>query len=213
MLATGSALAALAVVAVLYWQATQTAQQAQRAFEAITASNESLTEAIDRWRAVNERLVAGSAVPGGQQAMVLSVPFGEQALAPSRLESIRSLVAQLERAGINGTVRIEIFAGSFCMVGSDQGYSLAPPATPAVQCEEFANPVGDVQAGVRQPLTFANFAASVRQRTGGAIELALAQGPRERLAASYPAVEQATAGQWNAAAQSNNRIEITVVEK
>ncbi len=213
ILATGTALIALAVVAVLYWQATQAAQQAQRAFEAITASNQSLTEAIDRWRAVNERLAAANPGAGGPQAMVLSVPFGEQALAPSRLEAIRSLVAQLERAGINGTVRVEIFAGSFCMVGSDQGYSLAPPSTPAVQCEEFDNPVGDVQAGVRQPLTFANFAASVRQRTGGAIELALAQGPRERLAASYPAVEQATAGQWNAAAQANNRIEISVIEK
>jgi hypothetical protein len=30
---------------------------------------------------------------------------------------------------------------------------------------------------------------------------------------SYPAIDQATAGQWNAAAQSNNRIEISVIER
>ncbi len=53
----------------------------------------------------------------------------------------------------------------------------------------------------------------MRQRTGGAIELELGPGPRERLAVSYPAIEQATAGQWNAAAQANNRIEISVIER
>ncbi|MGQ0384552.1 MAG: response regulator [Gammaproteobacteria bacterium] len=213
ILGMGSALVALAIVAVLYWQATQATQQAQRALEAVTASNQSLTEAIDRWRTASERLAAQDVGPAGPRPIVISVPFGEQALAPSRLEAIRSLVGQLERGGINGTVRIEIFAGSFCLVGSVEGYSLAPPATPAVQCEQFDNPIGDSQAGARQPLTFANFAASVRQRTGGAIELVLVQGPRDRLAATYPPVEQATAGQWNAAAQSNNRIEIGVVEK
>ena len=147
--------------------------------------------------------------------MVLSVPFGEQPLAPSRLESVRTLVGQLERTAINGTIRIETFSGNFCLVGSAaQGYSLAPPATPAAQCEQFGNPLDDAPGGAaRQPLSFANLAASVRQRTGGAIDLELAPGPRERLAASYPPLEQATAGQWNAAAQSNNRIEISVIEK
>jgi hypothetical protein len=78
----------------------------------------------------------------------------------------------------------------------------------------MGNPQDEVPGGAaRQPLAFANLAATVRQRTGGAIELELAPGPRERLAASYPAIEQATAGQWNAAAQSNNRIEISVIEK
>jgi len=50
-------------------------------------------------------------------------------------------------------------------------------------------------------------------RTGGAIALELTSGSRDRLAVAYPAIEQATAGQWNAAAQSNNRIEISIVER
>ncbi|MGQ0429750.1 MAG: response regulator [Gammaproteobacteria bacterium] len=214
MLGTGSALLALAVVAVLYWQATQATQQAQRALEAVTGSNQSLTEAIDKWRAASERLAEQNMVPGGPRPMVLSVPFGEPPLAPSRIETVRALVNQLERAGINGTVRIEAFAGSFCLAGSAaQGYSLAPPAGAAAQCEQVGNPLEDAQGGGRQPLAFANLAASLRQRTSGAIALEFVPGPRERLAASYPAIEQATAGQWNAAAQSNNRIEISVVEK
>lgn len=215
MLATVSALAALIVVAVLYWQSVLATQQAQRAFEAVTASNESLTQAIEKWRDSNERLATQDVAAGGERPMVLSVPFGEQPLAPSRLEAVRGLVGQLERAAIGGTVRVEAFAGNFCLVGSaSEGYSLAPPATPAAQCEQVGNPLDDAPGGAaRQPLAFANLAASVRQRTGGAIELEFAQGARDRLVASYPAPEQASAGQWNAAAQSNNRIEISVIEK
>lgn len=215
MLATASALVALIVVGVLYWQSVGATRQAERAFEAVTASNESLTQAIEKWRAANERLSSVDAGPGGLRPMVLSVPFGEQPLAPSRLEAVRTLVGQLERTAISGTVRIETFAGNFCLVGSAaQGFSLAPPATPAAQCEQFGNPIDETPGGAaRQPLAFANLAASVRQRTAGAIELELAPGPRERIAASYPAADQATAGQWNAAAQSNNRVEISVIEK
>ncbi len=214
MLAAISAAIALIVVGVLYWQSNDATQQAQRAFEAVTASNETLTQAIEKWRIATER--STSDAPGdGLRPMVLAIPFGEQALAPARLESVRTLVAQLERAGINGIVRIEAFAGSFCLESAgDQGYSLAPPTSPAAQCDQVGNPFDETQAGTaRQPLAFANLAASVRQRTGGAIELELAPGPRDRLAVSYPVVEQATAGQWNAAAQANNRIEISVFQR
>jgi hypothetical protein len=147
--------------------------------------------------------------------LVLAIPFGEQALNPARLESVRTLVAQLERAAISGLVRIESFAGSFCLASAGQdGYTLAPPTAPAAQCEQVGNPFDETQAGAaRQPIAFANLAASVRQRTGGAIELELVQGPRDRLAVAYPPIEQATAGQWNAAAQANNRIEISIVER
>ncbi len=213
MLATGSALLALLVVGMMYWQSNNATEQAQRAFEAVTASNEAMTKAINKWRTAGERpAAAGEAAP---RPLVLAVPFGEQALAPARIESVRMLVAQLERASIAALVRIETFAGSFCLAGAgNQGYSLAPPASPAAQCDQVGNPVDDSLAGTaRQPLTFANLAASVRQRTGGAIELELAAGPRDRLAVAYPAMEQATAGQWNAAAQANNRIEVSVIER
>jgi CheY-like chemotaxis protein len=214
MLATVSALVALVVIGVLYWQAQNATAEARRAFEAVTASNESLAQAIGKWRIASERIADGSGEEG-LRPMVLAVPFGEQALAPARLESVRALVAQLERAAIGALVRIETFAGNFCLASAgNQGYSLAPPTSPAAQCEQVGNPFDDTQGGAaRQPLAFANLAASVRQRTGGAIELELATGPRDRLAVTYPAIEQATAGQWNAAAQANNRIEISVIER
>jgi hypothetical protein len=78
----------------------------------------------------------------------------------------------------------------------------------------MGNPYDDTQGGVaRPPLGLANLAATVRRRTNGAIELELVPGPRDRLSASYPPIDQATAAQWNAAAQSNNRVEISVIPR
>lgn len=216
MIAAGSALVALAIVGALYWQSASSTRHAERAFEAVTASNESLTQAIAKWRVASDRTATTIAVGGRDpQPMVYAIPFGEQALAPTRLEVVRTLIAQLERAAISGTVRVEIFGGSFCLASAgEQGYELAPPSTPASQCEQVGNPYDDSQAGAaRQPLAFVNLAASVRKRTNGAIALELVPGARERIAVSYPAIDQATAGQWNAAAQSNNRIEISVIER
>jgi CheY-like chemotaxis protein len=214
VLATASALVALLVVAVLYWQARVTAEHAERAFQAVTASNETLAKAIEKWR-IAGTAASEAAGQAGFRPLVLAVPFGEQALNPARLDSVRTLVAQLERAAIGGVVRIESFNGSFCLANAgDDGYTLAAPTAPASQCDQVGNPFADsMSSASRQPIAFANLASSVRQRTGGAITLELVAGPRERLAVAYPPIEQATAGQWNAAAQSNNRIEISIVER
>ncbi|MGH8204166.1 MAG: hypothetical protein ACREST_06110, partial [Steroidobacteraceae bacterium] len=214
MLATGAAALALAALGILYWQARVTAEQTERAFQAVTASNETLAKAIEKWRIAGEAS-ADSAGQAGFRPLVLAVPFGEPALSSARLEAVRALVAQLERAAIGGVVRIESFNGNFCLEAAGQdGYTLAPPASPASQCDQVGNPFDESLATAsRQPLAYANLAASVRQRTSGAIELALVAGPRERLAVAYPPADQATAGQWNAAAQSNNRIEISIVER
>ncbi len=214
VLATFASLAALIFVGILYWQARVTAEHTERAFQAVSASNETLTKAIEKWRIAGETS-ADSAAQVGFRPLVLAVPFGEQALNPSRLESVRTLVAQLERAAISGVVRIENFAGNFCLenAGPD-GYTLAAPASPASKCDQVGNPFDDSLAdSSRQPVAFANLASTLRRRTGGAIELALVSGPRDRLAVAYPPKEQATAGQWNAAAQANNRIEISIVER
>jgi CheY-like chemotaxis protein len=213
-LATGAAVVALVALGSLYWQARAAQEQSERAFQAVDSSNKILRNAIEKWRIAGETS-ADAAAQEGFRPLVLAVPFGEQALSPARLEQVRGLVAQLERAAISGTVRIENFGGSFCLAGSgSEGWSLEPPATPASRCDQVGNPFDDPQAGAsRQPLGFANLAASVKQRTGGTIQLELVPGPRERLAVAYPAIEQATAGQWNAAAQANNRIEISIIER
>ncbi len=90
--ATVSALVALLVVAVLYWQSVSATRQAERAFDAVTASNEALTQAIEKWRIATEHSTNG-VDQEGLRPMVLAVPFGEQALAPTRPESVRALIA------------------------------------------------------------------------------------------------------------------------
>ena len=191
-----------------------TAGQAERAFQAVTASNETLAKAIEKRRIAGDA-AADASGQGGYRPLVLAVPFGEQALNPARLESVRTLVAQLERAAINGVVRIESFNGSFCLANAGQdGYTLAPPTSPASQCDQVGNPFDESMASAsRQPIDSQTSPRRSASARGGAIELELTSGPRDRLAVAYPVIEQATAGQWNAAAQSNNRIEISIVER
>ena len=58
---------------------------------------------------------------------------------------------------------------------------------------------------------FANFAATLGQRTGGAIGIETANGGR-RDPVDYPEQgEDSTAGDWNAIAAQNNRVEFRLV--
>ena len=124
-------------------------------------------------------------------------------------------MAGLERGGFRGTVTVESIAGVFCLSGNaESGYSLAAPDQPAGECDYRGNPFDESFTGAsRQPLAFANLAASVRQRTGGRIELTLTQGSAQQRAVAYPPLERATAGAWNEAAAANNRLEIAVRSK
>lgn len=210
-----AALAALAVAGLLYWQARDASERAERALAATSAANEALGATVERLRQQLEQPPAVAAAAGLPRArtVVLPVPFGEPPLAPARLDALRGIVTEFERSGSTGRIHVETYSGSFCLEPApDQGVTLAAPATPAAQCAQFGNPQEDANGVPRQPLGFANLAATVRRRSNGAIALELAAGPRERLAASYPPIDTATAGQWNAAAQANNRIEISIRE-
>ncbi len=214
MLATLSALAALTVVGLLYWQSLQAMSRANAAIEAATAANLEMQGLLAELRADRSAAVEPLPAIAGEVPRVttLQVPFGEASLSPARLDALRGMLAQLEREGLRGKVLVSSYAGSFCLnsVG-EQGYTLAQAASPAANCEQIGNPHADQQGGVsRQPVAFANLAATVQSRTGGEIELLYSAGVRDQVAVEYPAIEQATAGQWNAAAQANNRIEIVV---
>ena len=206
---------ALAALAILYWQARIEARQAERAIQALTASNDTLTKAIEKWRIAGEAS-ADAAAQEGFRPLVLAVPFGEQALNPARLESVGTLVAQLERAAISGLGAHRELRRQLLPCERRAGRLHARAADRAGRRSASRSAIPSTtrrQGAARQPIAFANLAASVRQRTGGAIELELVPGPRDRLAVAYPPIEQATAGQWNAAAQANNRIEISIVER
>ena len=54
IIATASALVAFIVIGILYWQARLATEQAERASRRVTASNETLTKAIEKWRTTGE---------------------------------------------------------------------------------------------------------------------------------------------------------------
>lgn len=144
---------------------------------------------------------------------VESVPYGEVPLAGARVESVRTLLAQLAAQSFRGVVRIEVFPGRFCLVGnSTEGYSAAPDELGYAKCDLVGNPALDnMTAAQRQSLGFVNMIAEAEKDSGGALRVNVASGTAERPAMPYPnpATEGLTAGLWNHAASSNNRIEIT----
>jgi hypothetical protein len=80
---------------------------------------------------------------------------------------------------------------------------------PAGKCDLVGNPFEEALSGQqRQSIAFANLVAGVRQKTSGAITVAVENAPSPRAATPYPArTDTLTAGEWNRAAAANNRVE------
>ena len=76
----------------------------------------------------------------------------------------------------------------------------------------IGNPAEESTAGQqRQSLAFANLVAGIRQKSGGAISVSIESTPSgARPAAPYPLrTDTLTAGEWNKAAATNNRVDFT----
>jgi CheY-like chemotaxis protein len=141
------------------------------------------------------------------------VPYGEIAFDRSRLEVLRDLLTKLEAQSFRGVVKITSSAGLFCLSGNaTDGYAPAAPALLVNRCDLIGNPLEDALSGQqRQSLAFANLVAGVRQRTAGAITVALESTGSAHPGTPYPArTESLTAADWNKAAAANNRVEFAV---
>jgi CheY-like chemotaxis protein len=141
------------------------------------------------------------------------VPYGETPLANARLDRLRGLAATLEAQRFKGRVRIEAFVGDFCLTGNPgEGYSIADTDLPSQKCDLVGNPFEDsLSPAQHQSVDFANFAATLRQRTGGAIVVEVVNAGRRSQVAYPEQGEKATAGEWNTIAAQNNRVEYRVV--
>ena len=134
-------------------------------------------------------------------------------MAEGRLDRLRGLAATLEAQGFRGSIVVESYIGDFCLTGSaGEGFAVADAALPSQRCDLVGNPFEDaISPAQRQSVDFANFAATLRQRTGGAIVVdAVSAGRRNPV--EYPEQrEGSTAGEWNAVAAQNNRVEFRLV--
>ena len=155
---------------------------------------------------------AGPGVTAGPAA-VEYVPYGEVPLSGARLERLRALVASLEAQQFRGRIVVESYIGDFCLTGNaTEGFTVAESELATQKCDIVGNPFEDALAPAqRQSVAFANFAATLGQRTGGAIGIETVNSGR-RDPVDYPEQgEDSTAGDWNAIAAQNNRVEFRLV--
>lgn len=139
------------------------------------------------------------------------IPFDDQ-----RLNAVNELAKRLHEEGFEGVVHMTAHAGDFCMIKDKRGrITLAPDDLPVTKCQGF----GYEEARLRRQggLQTAAFAKHVEGEP-------LVEGSRIRLVAEpaiesvplieYPPLdEKMTAGEWNAIARENQRIEIKLVPR
>ena len=154
---------------------------------------------------------APASMPRGP--VLLPVAYGEQALVGERVTRLQSVLVQLAAAGFQGSVDILVYPATFCLVGnSSEGYSLASDAVAVSACTLMGNPAADAAGGdgLRESPQFSAFLQEFRRQHAG-IELRLVAGTLEQALRAYPQTNGATvpsAGDWNAAAKANSRVEV-----
>ncbi len=182
----------------------------QHARSELSATVRDLTAALS---AASAGILAAPATtaPGAPFApRVELVPYGEIPFDRGRLDVLRELLTKLEAQGFHGVLKITSFAGLYCLTGNTaEGFTPALANLALGKCDSIGNPFEDSLSGQqRQSLAFANLIAGMRQRTGGAITVALENAGSGRAITPYPArAESITAGEWNRAATANNRVE------
>jgi len=183
--------------------------EVQRSSRELTRTVKDLTAALAASAALN----ASTTPAGGTAGSRLEpVPYGEIPFDRSRLEVLREFLTKLQSQGFHGVVKITSASGLFCLTGSPtDGFAPASAALPVGKCDLIGNPYEESLTGQqRQSLAFANLIAGVRQRSGGTISVVIENVGSSRPASPYPPrAESLTAGEWNRAAASNNRVEFT----
>ena len=170
-----------------------------------------------------DKLFAGAdaspAAPDEQQApglprgpLMLPVPYGEVLLSGARVARVQAVLAQLAAAGFQGEVDLQAFPGSFCLSGDlTQGFTPAPATAPAANCNLMGNPVLETAGGPQsESAAFTTALEEFRRAHGDSIEVRVIAGTVEQVLRPYPEGNPSvvTAGDWNAAAAVNNRLEV-----
>lgn len=136
------------------------------------------------------------------------LPFGDE-----RLEKLRGLVDRLRAIDFHGTVHLKSHVGDFCMQRTpDQGWAPAPADLPVTRCDRIGVSSDEARANsARQSVAFANFLAELAA-SGGPIHVEIEPLGRARPLVPYPVLtDDTSAGDWNAVARQNNRVEVRLL--
>jgi hypothetical protein len=180
----------------------------QRSSRELAKTVKDLTAAL----AASAALTAPAPAGGTAGSRLEPVPYGEIPFDRSRLEVLREFLTKLQSQGFHGVVKITSASGLFCLAGNPtDGFAPASAVLPVGKCDLIGNPYEESLTGQqRQSLAFANLLAGVRQRSGGTISVVIENVGSSRPSSPYPPrTEALTAGEWNRAAASNNRVEFT----
>mgnify|MGYP001024877640 FL=1 len=227
MLATLVVLAVvpIALLFLLFIQASQQRDEAladnARLRQTITTQSESL-DRLQQDGPLGPRTARGSEADADYRVLVGALGwaasqdtrfgFGELPFDDRRLEQVTELLARLTAAGFDGSVRIDAHLGEFCMRVDETGrYRLADPTTPLSACEVVGNPLAEAMPAAAQSSAFQEFLAAAPMLSRGGIDLdVVLRGSRDsqRLYDFPPDIT--TAGEWNAIAARNNRVEFSL---
>jgi CheY-like chemotaxis protein len=154
---------------------------------------------------------AAAATASLSKPVIIQVPYGADALVGPRLDAVRQIFTRLAARGYQGVVDVRTYPGRYCLVGNqNEGLSPAPDEMPFSRCNNLGNPHEEALApSQRESLAFANLAGEFKSTTHGALDIQFSSGDASGTLVAYPQVSGSlTAGEWNRAAASNNRIEI-----
>ena len=196
---------------------TSANEELQRSRGELSAAVKELTAALAAANGNAAAAAAGAAAAGSSPSAIAPrvepVPYGEIPFDRSRIDVLRELLATLESQGFHGVVKVTNLAGNYCLSGnSTDGYTPAAAALPVSRCDLIGNPFAEsLSSQQRQSLAFANLIDGVRQRTSGAITVAIEnQATGTGAGTPYPTrSDTLTAGEWNRAAAANNRVEFS----
>ena len=196
---------------------TSANEELQRSRGELSAAVKELTAALAAANGNAAAAAAGAAAAGSSPSAIAPrvepVPYGEIPFDRSRIDALREVLATLESQGFHGVVKVTNLAGNYCLSGnSTDGYTPAAAALPVSRCDLIGNPFAEsLSSQQRQSLAFANLIDGVRQRTSGAITVAIEnQATGTGAGTPYPTrSDTLTAGEWNRAAAANNRVEFS----
>lgn len=137
--------------------------------------------------------------------------FDEMPLGENRLQLFEELFERLVAMGFAGEVVVNVHVGDFCMLASGpDGFQVARDDLDAGRCDRIGFDSAEaLSRGYRQSVAFANFVDVAEEQTGGAIRFDIVSYGNAAAQSEYPASAAGiTAGEWNAIAARNNRVEI-----
>jgi CheY-like chemotaxis protein len=138
--------------------------------------------------------------------------FGAVPLDEDRARIFGVLLNHLRRVDFDGTVLVDVHSGRYCMNYTADGMlDLAPAEQPAALCEQVGWPEAQARRlGSQETVAFANAVGAATRDT--AIQLKVVTHGSTEPVVEYPSFDYGlTAGEWNAIADRNNRVNVRLL--